>query len=257
MLLLAPPNKSPAAPSRKAISWCGGAVGVSYNAGSSTSSAPVDNAYESSDAASQSSGSASQPRSLSNAVLTASKILAYGREAATDPALAARLSAKYTAHRRAMPEVLARRRPRPRDEQDVRIPPRVQAEPKRKELDDSVLSAIVDSVREPQPEEVLETLQEETRAAVLVASRRTCVPPSHSASSLVQLRRLRVERAFAGERFSVGGDFTRPEPGAPLQTPISAQGAASGKPSTSLLATTWDETQQPSHTKQPSAWNMF
>ena len=154
---------------------------------------------------------AGKPSLIANKKKFGRTILAYGAEAATDPAVADKLADAYIRHKRGMVDVLERRQsppPSPTTALDDLIPP--PPEPKYKSLENDYHSAIVDGVRPPDEEDFVADLRKEARNAVLKASKSVYTPSSTSASTYIQLRRMALEREFGGEKFRLASDFCMP-----------------------------------------------
>ena len=64
---------------------------------------------------------------------------------------------------------------------------------------------------------------------MLNASKTAVAPPSNSKSTFVQMRRMRLERSFAGDKFSVHTErFLRPDLSQPLVRPASMPSVGGG-----------------------------
>lgn len=90
------------------------------------------------------------------------RLLVYGKEAALDLRVSQRLTAEHQAYRKAMPQVLARRRPQPREPHSITLLPRVLPREKYQHLSDKAHREIVSEIRPTPPHELLQELKKET-----------------------------------------------------------------------------------------------
>ena len=147
-------------------------------------------------------------------LLTPARVLVYGPQAATDPVLAKKLAARAIALKQSMPARLVQRRElasahgqRPIA---ASLPPRVRPPDHYRHLDTAESRSLVDGIRPIETDEQIQKLRKATREANIAASRSPFIPPSNSASSFVQLRRLEMERIASGDPYNAKGDFLKP-----------------------------------------------
>lgn len=152
-------------------------------------------------------------------ITTPAKVLVYGRAAAEDAGVAQSMAMQHKAQRQAMAAVLSRRRPVSSPRSTSPSPTHVKAEPKLRLLSSAPLAAVVDESRVVPADQQVAVLREEARGATLAAAKTAFTPPSGSASTFVQLKRMHLERQFSKDKFKVTPSFCRPDPGASLAKP--------------------------------------
>jgi len=90
------------------------------------------------------------------------------------------------------------------------LPPSMPPRDKLRQLDSPSLRSLVSSIRPIQPGLQMQVLAKQTLEAKINASRSPFIPPSNSASAFVQLRRVHIEKAASGDKFSAQGAFLKP-----------------------------------------------
>ena len=184
--------------------------------------ADVDGLVGAYDAASAAAGDGSALLAASSSMeslLLPMRVLTYGRLGATDEAEARRLAKQHSWHKRSMPEVIAARRRPPPAINSLPLAKAPAREPKFRELDSTPLSAIVDDVRVPGADTAIEHLRREVQEARLKAGQSAFTPPSNSASTYVQLRRMALEREFSSKRCKMTKAFLLPSASEPALRP--------------------------------------